>query len=580
MNNTTGVINKANLILTGTQVYNATTSFAAANLTATGVAGQTFSLASGAGTTSTANVQTNQPLASIGTLVLGASGNGGIASNYNAISTTGSSVSITAEPLTVTAVTNTKTYDSTTSAAGVPTITSGALQGSDTANFIETYASANVGTSLTLTPSGTAGGNGGLNYSYTFVNNTTGVINKANLILTGTQVYNATTSFAAANLTATGVAGQTFSLASGAGTTSTDNVQTNQPLASIGTLVLGTSGNGGVASNYNAISVTGSSVSITPYALTVTAQTNTKTYDAGTTAAAIPSITTGTLQGSDTASFTEAYSTANVGTNLTLTPSGTAGGNGGLNYSYTFVNNTTGVINKANLTITGSGVYNGTTSIAGSNLTADGVAGQTFSLTGSGTLSTRNVQTNQPLSSIGTLVLGTSGNGGLASNYNTITVTGSSVSVTPEALTITAATNTKTYDATTTAAATPTITFGSVQPGDTANFTESYATANVGTNLTLTPAGVVTDGNSGNNYSYTYVTNTTGVINKANLTITGSGVYNGTSSIAGSNLTADGVAGQTFSLTGSGTLSTRNVQTNQPLFKHWHPSIQRRGNGG
>ena len=77
---------------------------------------------------------------------------------------------ITAEALTVTAATNTKAYDGTTSAAAIPTITSGSLQGSDTANFTETYDTKNVGTGKTLTPSGTVNdGNGGNNYTYTFV---------------------------------------------------------------------------------------------------------------------------------------------------------------------------------------------------------------------------------------------------------------------------------------------------------------------------------------------------------------------------------------------------------------------------
>ena len=41
-----------------------------------------------------------------------------------------------------------------------------------------------------------------------------------------------------------------------------------------------------------------------------------------------------------------------------------------------------------------------------------------------------------------------------------------------------------------------------------------------GTGKTLTPSGTVTDGNSGNNYTYTFVTNTSGVINAKALTIT------------------------------------------------------------
>ena len=54
---------------------------------------------------------------------------------------------------------------------------------------------------------------------------------------------------------------------------------------------------------------------------------------------------------------------------------------------------------------------------------------------------------------------------------------------------MTAATNTKIYDGTTTAAATPTITSGSLATGDTAAFTETYDTKNVGTGKTLTASG-------------------------------------------------------------------------------------------
>jgi hypothetical protein len=52
-----------------------------------------------------------------------------------------------------------------------------------------------------------------------------------------------------------------------------------------------------------------------------------------------------------------------------------------------------------------------------------------------------------------------------------------------------------------------------LQSGDTANFYETYDSGNVGTNKTLTPAGSVTDGNGGANYSYTFVADYSGVIN-------------------------------------------------------------------
>ena len=80
------------------------------------------------------------------------------------------------------------------------------------------------------------------------------------------------------------------------------------------------------------------------------------------------------------------------------------------------------------------------------------------------------------------------------------------------AITVTAATNTKTYDGTILATATPAITSGNLAAGDTAALTETYDTANVGTGKTLTPAGSVSDGNGGNNYTVAFAANTTGAI--------------------------------------------------------------------
>src|SRR5439155_10060301 len=85
------------------------------------------------------------------------------------------------------------------------------------------------------------------------------------------------------------------------------------------------------------------------------------------------------------------------------------------------------------------------------------------------------------------------------------------------ALTVTAATDTKTYDGMTTSSMTPT--FGSLQTGDTTTtFSQAFDSRNAGSR-TLTPDGVVNDGNSGNNYSYTFNT-ATGTINQRALTVT------------------------------------------------------------
>ena len=104
-----------------------------------------------------------------------------------------------------------------------------------------------------------------------------------------------------------------------------------------------------------------------------------------------------------------------------------------------------------------------------------------------------------------------------------------------EALIITAETNTKTYDGTKSAAAKPTITSGTLANGDTPNFSEKFDSPNVGTGLTLTPAGQVNDGNGGNNYTYTFDAVDTGEIDAEALIITAEAntkTYDGTKSAA------------------------------------------------
>src|SRR5262249_40591140 len=59
------------------------------------------------------------------------------------------------------------------------------------------------------------------------------------------------------------------------------------------------------------------------------------------------------------------------------------------------------------------------------------------------------------------------------------------------------------------------ITSGTLGTGDTANFTESYSSPNVGTGLTLTPSGNVSDGNGGHNYTVTFANSNNGTITAA-----------------------------------------------------------------
>ncbi len=89
-----------------------------------------------------------------------------------------------------------------------------------------------------------------------------------------------------------------------------------------------------------------------------------------------------------------------------------------------------------------------------------------------------------------------------------------SQTVAKRALLLEAVTNTKGYDATTSAAALPVVV--GLQGTDTiSGLTETYADAAIGTGKVLTPAGTINDGNGGNNYTVTDVSNNTGVITPA-----------------------------------------------------------------
>ena len=135
--------------------------------------------------------------------------------------------------------------------------------------------------------------------------------------------------------------------------------------------------------------------------------------------------------------------------------------------------------------------------------------------------------------------------------------------ITARLITVTAATNTKGYDGTLSAAAIPTITSGTLASGDTASFTESYVSANVGTGKTLVPAGLVLDGNAGNNYTVTFVNDTTGVITARLITVTvtaSNKIYDGTTAATVQSTLTGVVGGDVVTLAGgSATFADRNV---------------------
>jgi len=542
---TTYVINKRPITVTAqtnSKIYDASTSAAAVPTITSGtlVGGQTTSFIE---TYDSKNVGTGKTLTPSGTVNDGNSGN-----NYAYTFVTNTTGVISVRSLTITAATNTKTYDATTSAAATPTITSGTLQGTDVANFTETYDTKNVGIGKILTPSGTVNdGNSGNNYTYTFTNSTNGTINARALTVTAstnTKTYDATTSASATPTIISGVL-QGTDVANFSEVYANTNAGISKTLIPSGTVTDGNSGN-----NYTYTFVNSTNGTINARALTITAATNTKTYDATTSAAATPLITLGVLQGTDVANFTEVYNNKNVGTGKTLTPSGTVtDGNSGNNYSYTFVNNTSGVINARALTVTAqtnTKTYDATTSAATTPLITSGVIQGTDVTNFTESYDNKNAGSGKTLTPSGTVTDGNSGN-----NYTYTFVNDITGIINARALTVTAAANTKTYDGTTSTVATPAITSGTLQGSDAANFTEAYDTKNAGTGKTLTAAGIVADGNSGNNYTYNFVNNTTGIINARALTVTATA----------SSKTYDGTTSSPSSPTITGAIQTGDVAT-------------------
>ncbi len=499
-------------------------------------------------------------------------GNGG--NNYAVTFVPNATGVITTRALTVSAQTDNRVYDGSVASAVSPTITSGTLApvGGDTSAFVQTYDTRNVGVGKTLTASGgVTDGNGGNNYAVTFVPNATGVITTRALTVsaqTDNRVYDGSVASAVSPTITSGtlapVGGDTSAFVQ---TYDTRNVGVGKTLTASGGV---TDGNGG--NNYAVTFVPNATGVITTRALTVSAQTDNRVYDGSVASAVSPTITSGTLApvGGDTSAFVQTYDTRNVGVGKTLTASGgVTDGNGGNNYAVTFVPNATGVITTRALTVsaqTDNRVYDGSVASAVSPTITSGtlapVGGDTSAFVQ--TYDTRNVGVGKTLTASGGV---TDGNGG--NNYAVTFVPNATGVITTAPLTVTAVTDSRGYNGTTSSGGAPTV--GALFSGDTISTaaTQSYDTKNVGITKTLTASGlVVSDGNSGNNYAINYVTNATGVITTAPLTVTAvtdSRGYNGTTSSGGAPTVGALFSGDTISTAATQSYDTKNVGITKTL---------------
>ena len=486
--------------------------------------GATFSLTPKAVLTSTAD------RFRAGSYQLGASVTSGNSGNFSNTITVVGALEVATKGLTASASGGvSKVYDGTTSMSGVTlglaTLeTNGAVTDAVTVNGLGAFGSRNVGVNIPYTISGlTLSGNDAGNYHLSSGGSFsgTGEITRANASVSATVTnltYNGQTQNQGAPTSSGFVVGDAITIT---GVASGRNAGSYASALQV---------SGDDADNYN-ITITNNNLVIDKANLTLSAVTDTKTYDA-TTASGQAVTVTGLQVGDAVTGMVQSFDSQNSGNRTLSVNAGftVSDGNSGLNYNV-ITHTASGTIDKANLTLSGTRVYDGGRSFAGQYLTATGVNGETFAVTGSGDASnlvSKNVADNPAgtlLFTVTGLALGNSTNGGLAGNYNDLSTTGSSVSLSKASATVSATATNVTYNGATqnqTAA-----TSSGFFAGDAVVIGGEASGKNAGSYTSnLTVGGADAD-----NYDVS-ITNADLVISKAALTVTGNSLsttYNSTS---------------------------------------------------
>ena len=353
----------------------------------------------------------------------------------------------------------------------------------------------------------------------------------------------------------------------GTGTVTSKDVSAGSQSVTPVNLVIadGTGGTAGLASNY---SLSSSNLIINKKPINtiyLSRQYNASNSVAGSDLSSMTGLIgseTLTLSGSTT------MSSANVGTNSVNAALFTLGNgsNGGLANNYTVSGGShTMVITQRPLNATLARQYDATTTSAGSTLSSfDALqGGETLTMTGSGTAASKNVANGIAMSSNGTLALvdGT----GLASNYS---LNSTVINISKRVLN---SSGSKTYDANTDALASA-ITLSNLASTETLvdSGTASTSSANAGSytisNLTGISIADGTNGGLASNYTLTGGTHNF-TINRRVVGVSGTRLYDATTNAAASDLAthANLVGSQTLSLSGTGTIASKNVGSNKTV---------------
>jgi filamentous hemagglutinin family protein len=511
---------------------------------------------------------------------------------YNATPNTGTTNTITLSPvsLTVTANSVSQTYNGSSFSGGTVSYTG--LLGADTGaslggtlSYTGTSQGARHAGSYVITP----GGQTSSNYTLSFVDGTL-TINPKTVSLSAVKTYDGTTSLTGSQVSiSTGVGTEVLSYTNA--TASDAHVATaNKYIQSI-QLANGTAGAGvtvGLATDYQlpALDAANASVSITPARLIPTlSNTNvSKTYDSTSSAPVgfTPSYTFSGLVAGDTSATVNhtgmAYDNAHVLDATGITVSGLSlgsitGNHNSATSDYALDTNqkfVTAAITPKTVSLSASKIYDGTTSLTGSQVSiSTGVGTEVLSYTNATANDAHVATANKYIQSI-QLANGTAGAGvsaGLATDYQlpALNATNASVSISPATLTPTLSnTNvSKDYDGTLDAPSgfTASYTFSGLVAGDTAATlvptSSTYNDAHVLNAHTLTLSGLSISAVSGTRSSLPsdYVLDATTKTVAATVTpravgLSASKTYDGTTNLSGGQVTVStGVTGEDLSYT-------------------------------
>ena len=539
------------LNISGTRVYDGTTNAVSSDLTLSNLVGSETLALSGTGTITSANVGNNKSV-SLNTLEI--NNDTGVASNYTLNGGTHQLVSQRSISMS-----GSRSYNGSTTVNSSDLSVFNNLVSGETLDITGsgTVSSANVGLSKSVTIGSLSLSNGtGSSANYTLGSATLDITQKS-LTISGSKVYDGTNVIQGSNFsTFSGiVSGETLSM-TGSGTVASGNIGNDKTVTNTSLQLLDGSG---LASNYSIANTISADITLRPVNLS-----GSRVYD-GTTDAAASDLSLGNLVSGENISLsgTGTLGSAAVGSQ-TITNIGSLaisdGSSSASNYSLTGALSM--AITKRPVTVTGSKFYDGTTNAAASNLTSftNLVSGETLSLSGNGSVASSAVGSNK---SVSHQTLALANGSGAASNYSLGNVT---ININKRILSLDGI---RAFDGNTTVSSSDISTFGNIVSGESLysiRFRHCNECKCRDEQKLNSRVSKPSDG-SGNASNYTLSGGIhTFDISQLSVNVTGSKIYDGTTTVNGSTLTLTNlVSGEAVSLTGSGSVASAAVGDNKTV---------------